>query len=354
MKEHVYLMAPEVREDTGVVTRLRRYEQALTTRGCTVQTLTFRQAHWPHKVDGHTHILDPVELVQTALRMAAQPEGAGADDHWWPAVLSPYSVTVARPLDRAGAHVARLAEQLIHGAQAILVGCEATARTLVERHGVEVGNIVIAPTPLEAVMRSTYSSDIDKRIARAVGPHRQVLLCVAAVAPGRGILRFLRLVEATRYVHPHVIGILVGPVADESFARQVLPLFARAGVVYVGAVDHCHMAQFYARASLLIDTAEDAALSAAVGEALAQKLPVIVHRSAWDEGVRPGNLELWDAEAHALRLIDQRLRSHVHKDADSENVMDLPTIAAARADWEGQYLYACCNPSCIDGEISVG
>lgn len=353
VSEQVCLLAPEVREESGVVARLRRYERALTERGCIVHSQAYRNVQWPQRHGGHTHILDPVALVRTLLHQSAY--AVATDERWWPPLDSAYSVTVARPLDEAGEHVAQLAAQLVHGARAVLAASEAIAQSLVYRHGMDAAAIAVAPTPLLALPEQSYSPDVQQRIRTAVADHQHVLLCVTGLGPGRGIERFLRLTEATRYVHPKVVGLLVGPVLDVRYTRTLLPQLAQSGVVYAGAVAQMHMAQFYAQASLLVEVAEQAALSAAVGEALAQALPVIAHHSAWADRVRPGGLELYEGEAQALRLIDAQLRMPFQEKVErSAQCAHLATLLKARNDREGQYLYHFCTVGCIDGERSLG
>jgi len=353
VSDPVFLLAPEVAWQTGVITRLRRYERALMARGLTVRSQAFRTTKWPHCVQGHTHVLDPVALVDTLVRMAGRGEGVG--DLWWPPILSPYTVTVSRPLEAAGEHMARLAAQLVQGARAVLVGSQASASALVTRHGIAPERIALAPTPLQSLPDSHVCPEIEKRIDAALSGHRRMLLCVSALGNGRGIERFLRLVEATRYVHMDVIGLLVGPVIDTHFTRELIPRLARCGVSYAGAVDRTCMAQFYAPADVLLQTDRDAALSACVGEALAESTPVIAHRSAWDEWIRPGNLELYQEEGEALRLIDARLRMPRRIITNSTaSVAGLAPFGGARADIEAQHLYDFATCRCIDGEISVG
>jgi len=301
----IWLLAPFVREEVGPVTRLRRYEEGLRAWGAQVSIDSFQKMSLPHKVNGHTHILDPLSFVESVVAR----QGEHAAQVWWPAITSAYSVTVTRLPMCSDSALVSLFVELLTRAQTIIAPTDYMAKELQSHYKVAEHALVVMTTPLVSISQSTRSNEVVMRVEHAIQSSSRVLLCVSAIAPERHLDRFVRVAELTRYVFPDVAPLLVGPVLDTRFARRLLPQLQSVGIMYLGTFARAEMPDLYERAAVLYEPLQATALPASVGEALACSVPVVAHETLWGSRALTAGMFSYRGEAEALRWTLHHLRA---------------------------------------------
>lgn len=305
MADAIWLLAPFVREEVGPVTRLRRYEEGLRAWGAQVLTDSFQKISLPHKVSGHTHILDPLSFVEAVVAR----QGENAAQVWWPAIVSAYSVTVTRLPKWSDSALVSLFVELLSRAQTIIAPTDYMAKQLQSHYKVAEHALVVMTTPLVGISQSARSNEVVMRVEHAIQSSSRALLCVSAIAPESRLDRFIRVAEQTRYVFSDVAPLLVGPVLDTRFARRLLPELQSVGILYLGTFARAEMPDLYERAAVLFEPLQETALPASVGEALACGLSVVAHETLWDTRALMAGMFSYRGEAEALRWTLHHLRA---------------------------------------------
>ncbi len=295
MINHVLFIAPITREDGGIVTRLRRYENTFSNYGFKTESVDPTDDEMPIRSGSWIHMIDPLGV---AIQWLSRRNGSDLDVivSWLRFHAEGFTVTVTKLptvkpiiLHDQILSIEAFLERIFTETRVIFVTSEKLAKQFKGRyprsaHKVEVVGIGLdiiefngckEETKLCAELKERL--EIVKRRVQYELEGRRMILYAGKMSADRSLSTFIRVVHNLQKERSDVRGVMVGPIADVRDVKKIFGELKRTGVSYIGAFDRELMKSIFFEAAIVWDPSQELEVSASIYEAMWFGKPVLVH-----------------------------------------------------------------------------